>query len=285
ANKLDEGDIQLTIPLIILISLMMYVLNLLAYSALSKKFTKHIKAKITMVSYLVYVTLLFIVTFPVYKEVGSDVIFVPLLAGIIAGLMRSFIKPRSVFNEILEVVLCVMLPFQIAGFMGVGLSILTFYLCYSMVGVLINNFKTANMLSIVKLSPLLYLLASQEIRENKGLINRLDITNGYQLGWILICLILVKFVALYYQPFLDWLEKNELSKFIQTLVPLFTLVIFVIIIRLGRAEGAIALITSFVAFLYIYNLFEKRLHREQLRLTSSLAQFAGTLTFLVLTTF
>lgn len=285
ANKLDQTDIQLTIPLVVLASLMVLALSFFAYSVLSKRTTSHLKSKITFVGYLIFAVALLAFTYPIYKEVGFDTMFIPLICGVIAGFMRGFINPKTIFNDILEVVMCILLPFQISGFMGIGLAILTFFISFYIVGALINSQKTISIISLAKFTPLLFLLASQEIRENQGLISRLDIINGYQLAWLLIAIIVIKFVTSYFKVFRQWLTKNEIQRLLTSAIPLLTLLLFVTMIRFGRAESTVALVTGFVAFLYMFSLYESKIRKAELRLASSLSQFVGILSFLVLTTF
>lgn len=285
-NKLNLIDIQMTIPIIVFITFSIYLISTYSRQFVSF-YNKRFKSVFIYLNYLLAGFAGSAILIAYYKEAGPDLLLIPFLAGILVSLVKVIIKNTTILNDILDIVLLIMFPFQISGFMGITIAVMSMYLSEYFLNLKLSNITTSNQLRVSQYSPLLFLFAAQEIRENEGLINRLDITNGYQMGWLLISLIIVRFAGSILPKFKKVLVKNELSKLIPQILIICILVAFAIIIRSGRFEGAVAIITAFSAYMFLITSDYAKTHKSKpvLRFLNSTAGLVGAMSFLVLTTF
>ncbi len=285
-NKLNIADIQMTIPILVFITFAIYFTSTYIRQFV-RFYKKHFNSGFMYLNYFLSAIAGGAILVVYYKEAGPDLLLIPFLAGILVSLVKVIIKNTTILNEILDIVLLIMVPFQISGFMGIAIATMSMNLGEYFLNLKLSKVTTSNQLRIAQYSPLLFLFASQEIRENEGLINRLDITNGYQMGWLLISLIIVRFAGNMLPKFKKILIKNELAKIIPQIIIICILVAFAIIIRSGRFEGSVAIVTAFSAYMFLTTSDYAKTHTSKpvLRFLNSTAGLVGAMSFLVLTTF
>lgn len=285
-NKLNITDIQMTVPILVGITLSVYFISTYLRQFV-KSYNKHFKNFYVYINYFIAGIAGTAILIVYYKESGPDLLLIPFLAGMLVALFKVIIKNTTILNDILDIVLLIMFPFQISGFMGIAIATMTMFLSEYLLNLKLSHITTSNQMRIAQYSPLLFLFAAQEIRENEGLINRLDITNGYQMGWLLMSLIIVRFAGSVLPKFRKVLVKNELNKLIPQIFIICILVAFAIIIRSGRFEGAVAIVTAFSAYMFLTTSDYAKTHKSKpvLRFLNSTAGLVGAMSFLVLTTF
>ena len=283
-NKLNLVDVQATVPVLVLITFFLFLIT--AYlSQYWGIFKAKFQNKFIYLNYLIAAISGGILISIYYRESGPELILLPYLAGLAVGIIKIAIRHKSILNEVLEIIMLIMFPYQVAGFMGIGIALMTMYLGEYFLNLKTSRITTQYQLEIAKYAPLLFLFASQEIRENEGLINRLDITNGYQMGWLFISLIIVRFAAQNISSFKRIIIKNEIYKMFPQIVIICVLLVFAIIIRGGRFEGTTAIVTACSAYMFILASSESRSAKPIMRFISSVSGLIGAMSFLVLTTF
>lgn len=272
-NKLIPEDIQYTIPILLLIFLLIYLISKV-FSIKKEKFSA------ILVILIAFIALLPLQMF--YKETGPDLILIPIICGMFAKLSLTYIRPKTILNEIFEVSLLMVLPYQISGFMGIGFSYLGYVGLSYISGANMYESTTSNIIRVSKYIPLLFLFTIQEIRENKGLINKLDITNGYIAGWVVLSAMYSKWISYTYKKIRSIMEQNEVLSYWPQAMALFTLMTFTVVYKFGKFESAIAIVFGSVLYLFIISGLEKNLKKERSRLILSLSSFLGSLSLLVL---
>ena len=143
----------------------------------------------------------------------------------------------------------------------------------------LNSFKN----TVSKLVPLLFIFASSEINENKGIITRFNLVSGYQVSWIFIIFILVDHSKKYIENIKSKLVENEIEKSIPLFISLFTIATLAIIIRFGRVEAmsSLLLVLSFYLFLGWFVDSKKKIKDQ--KAISSMAGLLSAVSFWFLT--
>ncbi len=285
-NRLDPFEVQITIPLLLLSAITISIV-LIAVNAIVKKYLQKYEHKKPVIrifsSFLVLNAIYFAIAYYFYTEIGIDVIFLPLIAGSIAGLSSQILKTNSLTTNILETVLLIITPYQIAGFVGIGLALLSAILFTELIGNLLLHKKPSASETIYKLSPLIFLFSTTEIRENEGLITRFNLSSGYQVGWILIGVMAIEYMKNYIDTIGKFIEENNLDRMAGLIGSLFTLAIFTIIIKFGSAEALVAFIIGAVIYLVLLSILDYKRYIEKVHFAFTIANCIGILAFLILT--
>jgi hypothetical protein len=175
------------------------------------------------------------------------------------------------------------MPFRIGGFLGVILAMLTSILFLDLSKRLIFKEDFSARETIYKYFPLSFIFALTEIRENQGLITRFNIVSGYQLGWIIIGIIISVYSYHYLERIKKFVTENEVLQFFALSGTVFTISVFAIIINLGRDEGIISLTLSSVIYLVLLSVLDYEKYKKEIRIANSVAACIGILSFLILT--
>jgi hypothetical protein len=281
-NKIDSDTVMLTIPILLLITLALYFL-LISIEANSKTARTSLKPKIITIVTLLLPLILWGFTYWLFKEIGTETILFPLLCGLAVGVIELFIKPKSILTDINEIILLTLLPYRISGLMGIALAFLLAYLYITIMRRSMDITYERIESVVYKLTPLMFLIAATEIRENEGQIIRFNLINGNQAGWIFLAIALIYESAKYRNKLKEILEKNEVGSFLPLLYGIFTILALVLIIRFGNDESLAALIFGTSIYLYLVGLIDSKKYEDQLMFVSSLGAVIGATAFLVLT--
>jgi len=276
-NKLEIVDIQITIPLIILIGLAMFFILSLIKSKAQKQ--------ILTVVLLILLGGYYLLSNLFFKEIGTGTVFIPLATGTIIGYLQTTINPKTknIILEINELILLIIIPYQIAGLSGIAFAILGAYIFNSLIGTSLGIEPKVHDNILLKLSPLLFLFAAAEIRENEGLITRFNLITGYQIGWILITSLLINYSLVYKEKLKKILTENEIPNLLAILCVVFTIIAITLIIRNGHDEALASILVSSSIYLFIKNLTgTKGQEDEPLRYVAALGNAIGSIAFLVL---
>jgi hypothetical protein len=286
-NKLDIENVSLSIIAAIIFNLIVFVacamFNMVAINNLKKHSEESIRALKVFFPLIILITGYLYASQMFFKEIGIELIFMPLICGAVAATGNQLLKPNSFINNIMDVCLLIILPFRISGFVGITLAMLTAILFIEMTKRLIFQEESSARENIYKYFPLSFIFALTEIRENQGIITRFNLVSGYQLGWILIGIITSVYSYKYLQKLREFLVENEILKTFALVGSLFTIAIFTIIINLGRDEGIISLTLSSVIYLVLLSVLDYEKHKKEIRIANSVATCIGVLSFLILT--
>lgn len=281
-NNLDQEIVVLTIPILLLIALAFYFL-LIALSANIKSIqTKH-KIRTVIFMTAVLPVILWGLTYWLFKEVGTETVLFPLLCGLAVGVIELFAKPKSVITDLNGILLLTLLPYQISGLLGISLAFLMAYLYLTILRKTIDvSFEKLESI-VYKLSPLMFLIAATEIRENEGQIIRFNLINGNQAGWIFLAIVIIYEAAKHRDLIKQILEKNEVGNLFSLLYSVFTILALMLIIRFGHDESLAALVFGTSIYLYLIGLVDSKKYAQELTYVSSLGNIIGATAFLVLT--
>jgi len=272
-NKLVLNETSFTILLVILIPLALYFL-LKMFSI--NKIVISIFTSIIAIAYS-------ILCFSFFKEIGVATILIPLISGLIIGIINLFIKNRSIIIEINEFLLLILIPYQIAGLLGISLSFLSAFIYIAVIGSAtgkdLNLFKN----TVSKLIPLLFVFASSEINENKGIITRFNLVSGYQASWIFIILILIEHSKKYTGKLKNLLTTNEIEKSFPFLISLFTIATIAIIIRLGGSEALSSLPLVISIYLFLFGFVKSKKKATDIEPIEAMSGLLSAISFWVLT--
>lgn len=273
-NKLDPTDIRLTIPILLIIMVSSYLLEQVLKSV-SIKFNKQILSIIKVIVIgLSYAGLAYFF----YEEAGISLILGPLLAGLTAAFLEDLASPHlKPVVTLAQIFLVVVFSYNLAGLLGVALAMMGAYIFVSPAS------PTSSSKTFFHLSPLLFLFAAAEIRENAGLITRFNLVTGYQTGWLLLAGVGLLAIQKIRTKSAEVLEKNDMKKIFPIIATIFTFLLLAIIMRFGRDESVAALIVVSSLFLFLPGLLESDKDKEPAAFMLSLGSFIGSLAFLVLT--
>lgn len=272
-NKLIPQEISFTVLLITLIPLAAYFLI---------KILNASKVVIVIFTGLISISY-FILCFLFFKEIGIATILIPLLSGLIAGIVNLFIKNRSIVIDINEFVLLILIPYQISGLLGICLAILSAFIYIAIIGSSVKTSFDSYKNTVLKLIPLLFIFASSEINENKGIITRFNLVSGYQMSWIFIVFIILQHFKKYLSRLKHLLIENEVEKSFPLFLSLFTIVILAIIIRLGGSEAISSLPIVISIYLFLFSFVETKKKSEDIKSIESMSGFLSAISFWVLT--
>lgn len=251
-NKIYIEDINLSVPIIILIVVALYFLVEAIQLIMRRLKMADISIKLGAFLALSAAGAYFAFSYFLFKEIGTERIFVPLAAGLAAGLIEKFVKPKTVLTEITEVLLLVILPFPTGGFLGALLAFLTANLFVSATKV------ESESGTLWKLFPIAFIFAAAEIRENEGVITRFNLVEGNMIGWIFIAILIIYYSVEFAPKLAQVFKENE----IEFLFPLVTIVFAILgvttIIRVGNDESLAALILASSVYLFFSNLGESK---------------------------
>jgi hypothetical protein len=184
-NKLDIDEVKHINNIIVLIYISLFFFYKLICS-FKKKVTRNFKIYVLTIVTITLSIIFAVISNFIFKETGYSLVFVPLIAGMIAGMMDLIeIKDKPVL-EILQIILILVYPYAISGVLGVSLALLSGFL---FTGLYRDNFSLDKLNSkniIIAIVPLLFIIGISEIRENLGQITRFRLATGGQLGWILV---------------------------------------------------------------------------------------------------
>ena len=286
-NKLELENVSLTVMIVIIFNLAIFVLSAGFYKLLIDKLKKQSAESIKIIKSFFPLILLAIgyiyFSQTYFKEIGTELIFIPLMCGAIAALGNLVLKSNSFVNNIIDVFLLIILPFRTSGFLGITLAMLAAILFIEMSKRLIFKEDFSARETIYKYIPLSFIFALTEVRENQGLITRFNLVSGYQLGWIIIGIIVTAYSYKYLEQLKSWLEKNEVGNMFAFIGSLFTIAIFTIIINIGRNEGIISLTLGSVIYLVLLSVLDYEKYKKEIRIANSVATCIGVLSFLILT--
>lgn len=286
ANKLSPLDIQITIPMIILIAILTYFFGkIIVLLSVKIKTIKYIAIQTSILSHVFFILISFVLVFIFYKEVGTDILIVPLICGALANVFNMYIKPKTILHDFIEIVLIFIIPFQVAGYLGVGIGAFGFVLCGAIISRQVVKYDFNNLTNFAKFIPIIFIFASQEIRENKGLIEKFDLTNGYQIGWIIISLILIGWINKHLFTLKKILLKNEIGNLYSYLGIIFIIILYAIVVKTGRFEATIALSVVSGALIFAKNTYKNLQSKANMRFLIVFSYIVGSISFLVLTTF
>lgn len=286
-NKLEIDNVSLTIILVILFNLIVFLIAAGFYKLLIDKLKAQSAESIKIIKSFFPLVLLAIgyiyFSQTYFKEIGTELIFIPLICGAIAALGNLVLKSNSFVNNIIDIFLLIILPFRISGFLGITIAMLAAILFMEMSKRLVfkENFSARE--TIYKYIPLSFIFALTEIRENQGIITRFNLVSGYQLGWIIIGIIVTVYSYNYLEKLKNWLDKNEVGNMFALIGSLFTIAIFTIIINIGRNEGIISLTLGSVIYLVLLSVLDYEKYKKEIRIANSVATCIGVLSFLILT--
>jgi len=270
-NKLTNTDLNFTIPIIVLVGVSAYfLLNLL------KNYNqKRLAILITLLISIAY----YLISFTLFKEIGTVTIFIPLLCGVILGVINVFVKKRPAIIEINEIALLLIIPYQIAGLLGVALAFLSALVYINSVNSTLGKNEYEIKTSLSRYLPILFLFASSEINENKGIITRFNLATGYQTAWLIIVLAGLEYGQIYFDKLSNILKENEISQYLPLLVSVFTILAITIIIKFGGDESLSSLLISSSLYLFLTSLLNSKKQSHKLQLVSLFGNIAGALAF------
>lgn len=236
-NKLDGRDVALAIPLVTLIPLALSSIKDILLETIKslKKYQSQIVLTIASILLVIYFSL----SYFKFREIGTDKIYIPLLCGIVSYLINYFLSSKYTAVKILiNIILIIIVPYQIVGILG---AVATFVVAYTS-----STLLKANSLYLNSLLPIILLLGSIEIREDRGLITEFNMGNGSQLGYTLISMIFIMILLSILDKAKKIFEENEIPYLIPLGITLFTTGIFPIIIKFGKyqAISGLAIATS-----------------------------------------
>lgn len=272
-NKLLLQETSFTILLVILVPLAVYFLL---------KVVNINKIVISIATFVIALSY-FVFCYMFFKEIGVATILIPLFCGLVAGIVNLFVKNRSIIIDINELVLLILIPYQISGILGISLAFLSTFIYIAMIGLStgkdLSNFKN----TVSKLVPLLFIFASSEINENKGIITRFNLVSGYQVSWIFIIFILVDHSKKYVEKLKSKLIENEIEKSIPLFISLFTIATLAIIIRFGRVEAMSSLLLVLSFYLFLVGFVDSKKKTKDKEPISSMAGLLSAISFWFLT--
>ncbi|OGC46888.1 hypothetical protein A2713_01590 [candidate division WWE3 bacterium RIFCSPHIGHO2_01_FULL_35_17] len=272
-NKLVLQETSFTILLVILVPLAIYFLLRIV------NVNKIIISIATGVIALTY----FAFCYMFFKEIGVATILIPLFSGLIAGIVNLFVKNRSIIIDVNEIVLLILIPYQVSGILGVCLAFLSTFIYIAMIGLPSKKDLSIFKNTVSKLVPLLFIFASSEINENKGVITRFNLVSGYQISWIFIIFILIECSKKYVGKIKSVLIGNEIEKAIPLFISLFTIIALAIIIRLGSVEALSSLLLVLSFYLFLVGFVESKKKIKDHEPIESMAGFLSAMSFWFLT--
>lgn len=280
ANKLLDSQVDMAIPLIVLLNLGLFFL-LLAF----KKKIGDIKTPNFVFStmILIFSGIYFAISYQLFKEIGTETFAIPLIAGLIAGSINLFIKQKLTIAEINKVVLLTIIPYQISGLMGILIALLSAMLFSTLITDALGLKNKLEISTIYNLIPLAFLLSAAELRENEGLITRFSLTTGYQIGWIILSLYIVHSFTSIVDKLRKAFIENEMDLYNPILITIFTITSAAFIIRFGHDESMASLILVSSLYLFFINFAKGKKDTEVINTVSSLAGVVGSISFLLLT--
>jgi hypothetical protein len=286
-NKLQVQDIYFSILILVGLNFLVFLLSSGLYKITLNHFKKRseetVKALKTFFPLMILISAYLFLSQTYFKEIGTELILFPLICGVIAATSSLLLKPNSLLNNIVDILLLVIMPFRIGGFLGVILAMLTSILFLDLSKRLIFKEDFSARETIYKYFPLSFIFALTEIRENQGLITRFNIVSGYQLGWIIIGIIISVYSYHYLERIKKFVTENEVLQFFALSGTVFTISVFAIIINLGRDEGIISLTLSSVIYLVLLSVLDYEKYKKEIRIANSVAACIGILSFLILT--
>lgn len=282
-NKISETDIALTIPIILLAYAGAYLINRILRSII-KKPHRNTNALFFFISAICIAGIFLAISALFYKEIGIATLFVPLAAGLAAGAIDTVFPKRNAAKDIAQLFFTFITPYAIAGFLGVGCSLVAGFLWTILFSPLFRKEERQPTFYDLVL-PILFLIGLVEFRENAGLITRFSLTVGYQVGWLFIGVIATEY-ALRGRDFLKQiLKENALEHLISYASIVFTILVATVIIQVGKDAALAGLIYGGSISLFINGLFQTPHSEKDVSTIASLVACIGALAFFVLIRF
>ena len=277
-NKLNVSDINMTIPLIVMITIFIYLLLGIVKTSSINVFKKIQTNAIPIVSFIFFVSF-YLISFLFYKEVSAITIFVPLTLGLCAGLLDAFSK--SQYNKFIQIALLVMFPYKLSGLMGIGIAILSSYM-FLFIARTMLDIKQKELANTEMVYPLIFLFGASELRENAGQIMRFNLVSGIVVGWVILAILFFSILPRTLIKFEEVLTENELGDYLGITKMLLATLGLVAIIKIGQDQALGAFIIVSTIYLFVSNLVieKKQLNND---LVLSLTGFVGSIAFFVLT--
>lgn len=282
-NNLTDETTDFAVPVLLILGLTIYFLVQALYANISALHKPKNKKILMWIITLGFVGILSGLSYWFFREIGTETILVPMLAGIAGGVIELFAKPKSSIMRINSILLLTILPYRVAGLLGILLAFLIAYI-YMSIFKKILEVQSDNMDGVIyKITPVLFLIAITEIRENQGLLTRFNLVTGYQIGWMFISAVIISKAYEYMKNIKTTLENNEMITWFAFITSIFTLALITFIIRFGRDESLAAFLIVSGIYLFIVNLVDAKKHSHNLMYISSAGNVIGAIAFLVLT--
>lgn len=293
-NKLEFDDIQITIALIVLIAFSVYFLVQILKILL--KSNKNTSNYLAIVSVLFIAVAYYFLSYYFYSEIGLSKIYVPLLYGLIVAIIDHFFSGRNLPKDFVQITLLFISSYAVSGILGIFLAFVSAYLFKDIVG---NNLKLSekeiNMdqdINAQRLgkkynslldstSQLLFLFAAIEIQENAGYIMRFNLSVGFQLGWLLISVILYEYALNLFYWGKKLLDRYALISLLSVLTTLTVIVSVAIIMKLGHIEAVASLLIASSMYLLLMTLIKIPIYKNYW-FVILLSNVIGAMTFLIL---
>lgn len=237
-NKLSLLDIKLIVPLVI-ISVLSYFILILVLKTINKIKQDSKDLKFLLVSILILGNIFFLISYFTFKEVGNYLILGPLLAGLIV--YASEVIKLNYKIEIVNIFIFIFLisyPYQITGLLGISIAFLT--------SILLTKFLVKkdswNDMLVNQLFYLVFIYASTEYLENKGLIPKFNLVNGMQIVFIFISASLIINLNSTVEKIKNLLANNEIISAFGFLITLFV----IILAQIGLKYAGTDLLIGFI---------------------------------------
>ncbi len=218
-----------------------------------------------------------------FLEIGLDTILLPIIAGILTAYVTAVSDKNSKLYKAAAIILLLMTSYRVSGNAGIAIAFATSVFLLETVVTLIQSKKLMAAEIIFQITPLIFLFAITEIRENQGIITRLNLTSGYQIGWIILGTILLNYFFDILKIVKKFLLDNEIMNLSPLITTVFTVMLFTLIIKYGKEEGLTSLLIATVLYLISLNNLDYKRYKSRVRFLLAAANVLGVLSFLVLT--
>lgn len=218
-----------------------------------------------------------------FLEIGLDTILLPIIAGILTAYVTAVSDKNSKLYKAAAIILLLMTSYRVSGNAGIAIAFATSVFLLETVVTLIQSKKLMAAEIIFQITPLIFLFAITEIRENQGIITRLNLTSGYQIGWIILGTILLNYFFDILKVVKKFLLDNEIMNLSPLITTVFTVMLFTLIIKYGKEEGLTSLLIATVLYLISLNNLDYKRYKSRVRFLLAAANVLGVLSFLVLT--
>ncbi len=281
ANKLPE-EVRLTLPVVLLSIIAFYFLFKFIKSVWKKSKTKYQNYLASSFAILL-LGVLWGLSYIFFKEIGTEIFFIPAAAGLLAGVTQTFIRQKSILTDINEIILITLVPYQISGLMGVALAFMIGLIFAELSKDMFEKNTPVQQRTLYKIAPVIFLITAAEIRENEGLITRFNLVTGYQIGWLFLSVIIFNYAQEYFAKIKKILIDNEIKWAYPLTTSIFTITALTLIIKFGRDEALAGLIIIGSLYLFFLSLAETKNKIVNFKFVLSIAQVFGSIAFLVLT--
>jgi hypothetical protein len=207
----------------------------------------------------------------------------PIIAGILTAYVTAVSDKNSKLYKAAAIILLLMTSYRVSGNAGIAIAFATSVFLLETVVTLIQSKKLMAAEIIFQITPLIFLFAITEIRENQGIITRLNLTSGYQIGWIILGTILLNYFFDILKVVKKFLLDNEIMNLSPLITTVFTVMLFTLIIKYGKEEGLTSLLIATVLYLISLNNLDYKRYKSRVRFLLAAANVLGVLSFLVLT--